>query len=138
MFLLDTNVISEVRKARPHGALLHWLHQVPSSKISLSAITIGELQAGVLKTRRNDPEKADELDLWIDALCMSHNVLPVDVAVAREWSKMMHGRSRTLMEDAMIAATAHVHGLTIATRNVKDFKIFQVPVFNPFEPVNPQ
>jgi predicted nucleic acid-binding protein len=133
VFLLDTNVISEVRKARPHGALLHWLHQVPSSRISLSAMTIGELQAGVAKTRRNDPAKADELDLWIDALCMSHNVLPMDVAVAREWAKLMHGRSRTLIEDAIIAATARVHGLTVATRNVKDFKIFQVPIFNPFE-----
>lgn len=133
MYLLDTNVISEVRKARPHGGLLHWLQEVPSSRISLSAITIGELQAGVAKTRRNDPAKADELDVWIDALCMSHNVLPVDVAVAREWAKLMHGRSRALIEDAMIAATARVHGLTVATRNVKDFAIFDVLVLNPFE-----
>jgi len=96
-------------------------------------MTIGELQAGVVRTRRNDPRKADELDAWIDAICMSHNVLPIDVEVVRTWAKLMDGRSKTLLEDAMIAATAQVHGLTVATRNVKDFEVFHVPVFNPFK-----
>lgn len=132
MFLLDTNVISEVRKARPHGALIQWLQRLAPSAISLSAMTIGELQAGVVKTRRHDPVKADELDAWINAICMTNNVLPIDVAVSREWGLLMDGQSRLLIEDAMIAATARVHGLTVATRNVKDFAIFSVPVINPF------
>ena len=95
-------------------------------------MTIGELQAGVEKTRRNDPAKADELEAWIEAICLTHNVLPIDVAVAREWAVLMEGKSRILIEDAMIAATARVHNLTVATRNVKDFEIFSVPIFNPF------
>ena len=134
MFLLDTNVISEVRKARPHGALLQWLRGIPSGSISLSAMTIGELQAGVAKTRRNDPAKADALNLWIDAICRTHNILPMDSAITREWAVLMHRKSRALIEDAMIAATARVHGLTVATRNVKDFAVFDVPILNPFEP----
>lgn len=96
-------------------------------------MTIGELQAGVEKTRRHDPVKAAELDAWIDAICLSHNVLPMDAAVSRQWALLMDRRSKVLMEDAMIAATARVHGLTVATRNVKDFAIFSVPVLNPFE-----
>jgi toxin FitB len=96
-------------------------------------MTIGELQAGVVKTRRHDPLKAEELEGWIDAICRTHNVLPIDVAVSREWAVLMDRRSRVLIEDAMIAATARVHGLTVATRNVKDFAIFSVPVINPFE-----
>jgi predicted nucleic acid-binding protein len=96
-------------------------------------MTVGELQAGVAKTRRNDPLKADELDAWIDAICSTHDVLPMDAAVCREWALLMEGKSRALIEDAMIAATARIHRLTLATRNVKDFAIFSVPIINPFE-----
>ncbi|MFN0102169.1 MAG: type II toxin-antitoxin system VapC family toxin [Bryobacteraceae bacterium] len=133
MYLLDTNVISELRKLRPHGAVVQWLRNVPDEALLLSAMTIGELQAGVELTRRQNPAKASEIEEWIDAICASHDVLPMDAAVSREWARLMAGRSNNLLEDAIIAATARVHGLTVATRNVKDFEIFSVPIVNPFE-----
>ena len=132
MFLLDTNVISEIRKPRPHGAVIAWLKSLPVGSLYISVATFGELQAGAEKTRRIDPTKAAEIERWIDTLSGFHIVLPIDVAIARERARLMVGRSIHLCEDAMIAATARIHNLTVATRNVKDFVIFSVPVVNPF------
>lgn len=132
MFLLDTNVVSELRKPKPHGGVLAWVEQIADAELHLSAVTIGEIQAGIEITREQDKAKAGELTVWLDQVADAYNVLPMDGAVFREWARLMHRKSETLYEDAMIAATARVHGLTVVTRNVADFKPFKVPLLNPF------
>src|SRR5271166_4562394 len=132
-YLLDTNIISETRKPRPHGAVVAWLTSLRDEQILLSAVTMGELQAGIERTRRHHPEKARDIELWVELLEASHQVLPMDSATFREWGRLMHGKSDQLIEDAMIAATARVHDLTVATRNEADFKHFNVEVLNPFK-----
>jgi predicted nucleic acid-binding protein len=133
MYLLDTNVISELRRQRPHGAVLAWLKRVDDADLRLSAVTLGEIQAGIEMTRKQNPSRAAELELWLDAVAASWNVLPMDGAVFRLWAKLMHGRSDDAMEDAMIAATAKAHGLTVVTRNLRDFKAFGVATLDPFK-----
>lgn len=135
MYLLDTNVVSELRKPKPHGGVLAWLESVDDTKLCLSAVTLGEIQAGVEITREQDVAKAAEIEAWLDLVASSYNVLPMDAAVFRRWARLMHRTSNTLYEDAMIAATADVHGLTVVTRNVADFKSFGVPLLNPFAKV---
>ena len=133
MFLLDTNVVSELRRAKPHGAVLAWIRSVNDADLNVSAVTLGELQAGVELTREQDEAKAQELQDWVDLMAVSYNVLPMDGAAFRMWAKLIHRKSDTLNEDAMIAAVARIHRLTVVTRNVGDFAGFGVPVFNPFK-----
>jgi predicted nucleic acid-binding protein len=131
-FLLDTNVVSELRKPKPHGAVVAWLKQLHDEQLFLSAVTLGEIQAGIERTRIQDLKKAQEIESWVDQLADSIQVLATDAPCFREWARLISGKSDTLLEDAMIAATARVHGLTVATRNERDFKTFGVAVFNPF------
>jgi predicted nucleic acid-binding protein len=132
MYLLDTNVVSELRKPKPHGGVLAWLQSVEDRHLHLSAVTLGEIQAGIEMTREQDPAKAAEIEAWADAVAATWNVLPMDGASFREWARIMHRSSNTLIEDAMIAATARVHGLQIITRNIRDFQEFGVRVLNPY------
>jgi hypothetical protein len=132
MYLLDTNVVSELRKTRPHGGLLAWLTGVSEDSVHISVVTLGELQAGVERTRRQDPTKAAEIEAWLDGVADWERILPMDGRVFREWSRLMADSPVQLAQDAMIAATARVHGLTVVTRNVRDFKSFDVPVLDPF------
>ena len=133
MYLLDTNVISELRRPKPHGAVLAWLQSVADSDLHISAVSLGEIQAGIELARDQDAAKAAEIEAWADLMAGSYNVLPMDAATFRLWAKLMHRRSNTLYEDAMIAATAIRHQLKVATRNVADFSDFGVKLLNPFE-----
>jgi toxin FitB len=135
VYLLDTNVISELRKPRPHGAVTAWIASVDDDQLHLSAVTIAEIQAGIEITRDQDAAKAVEIEAWLDLISASYNVLPMDPATFRAWAKLMHRRSATFYEDAMIAATAQAHNLTVVTRNVGDFKPFGLRVLNPFKAV---
>jgi predicted nucleic acid-binding protein len=132
MYLLDTNVVSELRKPRPHGGVLAWLESLDDAQIFLSAVTLGEIQAGIELTREQDAAKASEIEAWLELVAGAYNVLPMDAASFRAWARLIHRKSDTLYEDAMIAATAKVHGLTVATRNVADFHALGLAVFNPF------
>ncbi len=134
MYLLDTNVVSELRKPKPHGAVLAWFETTEDTQLHLSAVTIGEIQAGIELTREQDEAKALEIAAWLDMVANTYNVLAMDAPAFRAWAQFMHRKSDTFYEDAMIAATAKVHGLTVVTRNVADFKSFGVPVLNPFKP----
>jgi hypothetical protein len=132
MYLLDTNVVAELRRPRPHGAVIAWLRTIPDSNIYLSAVTIGELQAGVEITREQDAAKAGEIEAWIERVAETHNVFPMDARTFRCCARLMHGRADQLIEDAMIAATAQLHNLIVVTRNVRDFEPFGVRTLNPF------
>ena len=132
MYLIDTNIVSELRKPKPHGAVVAWLNGVPESSLFLSAVTLGEIQAGIEITRKQDIEKANSIETWLDHIAAAYNVLPMDGPTFREWARLMQNRSNTLYEDAMIAACARVHQLTVVTRNVRDFKVFKVNLLNPF------
>lgn len=133
MFLLDTNVISETRKPKPHGGVVAWLQQAAIAQIHLSAVTLGELQKGIEKTRKPNPQRAAELQAWLDDVARSFPILPADAAIFRRWAVLMHGKPDHHSEDALIAATALVHGLTLVTRNAKDLKPFGVTLLDPFK-----
>ena len=134
MYLLDTNVVSELSMPKPHGAVIAWIRAIPDDQLFVSALTLGELQAGAERTRRQDRVKAEAIDAWIDQLSEAYEIIPMDASMFREWARLMEGRSDHLLEDAMIAATARVRGFIVATRNVRDFKDLAVEVFNPFTP----
>jgi len=132
-YLLDTNVVSELRKKKPHGAVIAWLNGLREDQKLLCASTIGELQAGAELTRRQDTIKATELEAWIEQLCDSPQIVSMDAYCFREWGRLMHRKSDEFVQDALIAATARVHGFVVATRNDGDFKHFDVEIFNPFK-----
>ena len=134
MYLLDTNVVSELRRRRPHGAVVAWLQTVPDSALHLSAVTIGELHAGVEVTRDQDAAKAAEIETWLELIAATYNVLPMDARTFRSWARLMHRQPDHLIEDAMIAATATVHNLIVVTRNVRDFSRLGVTTLDPFSP----
>jgi toxin FitB len=132
MYLLDTNVVSELRRPRPHGGVLAWLSALDDADLHLSAVTLGEIQAGIELTREQDATKAAVIELWADQVADTYNVLPMTAEVFRLWAKLMHKQSNTVYEDAMIAATALTHKLTVVTRNINDFERFGVKIVNPF------
>lgn len=133
MYLLDTNVVSELRKHKPHGAVVQWIQDAADADLHISVLTIGEIQAGIEVTREQDEEKALELEQWLAQVSETFNIVAMDAQTFREWARLMHRSSGTLYEGAMIAATARVHKLTVVTRNVADFKQFKVEVLNPFQ-----
>ena len=106
---------------------------MPAEQLFVSAVTVGEIQAGIEISREQDPAKAQELETWLDKVLVSYGVLPMDAPVFREWARLMHRRSDTMTEDAMIAATAKLHRLIVVTRSVSDFDQLGVELTNPFE-----
>jgi hypothetical protein len=132
-YLLDTNVISEIHKPKPHGAVVAWFGSLREEQIYLSAVTLGELQEGIERTRRQDAAKAFVIEAWVDEVENSATVLPMDGRSFREMARMMVGKQEELLYDVMIAATARLHGLTLATRNEKDFRHLGVDIINPFK-----
>jgi hypothetical protein len=132
VYLLDTNVVSELRKRKPHKGVVAWIQAAPEESLYVSAVTVGEIQAGIEITRKQDAVKAKEIELWLDGVEQSYGVLPADAAIFRRWAQLMHRRPDHHLEDALIAATALVRGLTVVTRNVDDFEPFGAPLINLF------
>ena len=131
-FLLDTNILSEIRKPKPHGGVLAWFTAHHSEGFAIPSLALFELQVGAEKVREQDPQRATAFDFWVGRIAGGGNILPLDATSAREAARLLHKRPPTLMIDAMIAATAKVHGLIVATRNMKDFEQFEVEVTDPF------
>lgn len=138
MFILDTNVVSELRKVRLGKAdanVTAWAQSVDAANLFVSAITIMELEMGVLSAERKDPAQGTLLRTWLERLVLpefSERTLPVDTSVAQQCARL-HTPDRRSERDALIAATALVHRMTIATRNVADFKPTGVAIFNPWD-----
>jgi predicted nucleic acid-binding protein len=139
MYVLDTNVVSELRKVssgKAHRGVTEWAASVPTSNLYLSVITILELEQGVLLVERRDRRQGAALRQWLDSRVMTAfagRVLPVDTEVARQCARL-HVPDPRSERDALIAATALVHGMTIVTRNEDDFAACSVPVLNPWLP----
>ena len=133
MFLLDTNVVSELRRARPHRAVLAWIEAVPPAALFLSAMTLAEIQRGIELTRERDPARASEIEQWLDAVAATWSILPLTGAICRRWARLQHRKPRETIEDLLIAATALEHDLVVATRNVKDYRGLGVRWLDPFE-----
>lgn len=136
--MLDTNVVSELRKVRSgtaHPGVAQWAEQVPSADLFISAITIHELEHGVLLTERSDPRQGALLREWVEqsvTAAFRHRVLAVDVRVARR-AAALHVPDPAPFRDALIGATALVHGMTVVTRDLKDFQRFDgLAVLNPW------
>ena len=138
MYLLDTNVISELRKAKSGKAdqrVLAWAESVPASSLYMSAITVLELETGVLLVERRDPAQGAVLRSWLNTHVLpafSDRILPIDTAVAQHCAKL-HVPDPRSDRDALIAATALVHGMPVITRNIQDFAPTGVELLNPWE-----
>jgi predicted nucleic acid-binding protein len=133
LYLLDTNVVSELRRTVPHAAVVAWLHSVDHCEVHISALTIGEIQAGIEIARGWDKLRADAAEAWLEQVAATGNVLAIDATTLRCWARLMQGLTDDFIEDALIAATALVHDLTVVTRDVRDFAELGVRTFNPFE-----
>ena len=134
-YLIDTNVISEIRRGTKCDAnVAAWWESVDDADIYLSVLVLGEIRKGIERARANDAARARALETWLSTLVQSFNerILPIDQTVADEWGRMSAKRSVSTI-DALLAATAKVHGMTFATRNVADIADLGATVINPFE-----
>lgn len=138
MFLLDTNVVSELRKARASRAdknVTAWAASAPAASMYVSVITIQELEIGVLRAERRDPSQGALLRRWLEEQVLptfAERIIPVDVAVARRGA-LLHIPDPRPVRDALIAATALVHGMSVATRNVADFAPTGAKIIDPWK-----
>lgn len=137
MWLLDTMVISELRKKSPDAGVISWLTTTPAHKLYLSVVTISEIQRGIVLQRQKDSEFAQRLQHWLDALLRNYldRVLPVTPEIALKWGELA-ARVGHDGADVMIAATALQHGCTVVTRNGRHFEKFPVPLLNPYHSPN--
>ncbi|MBX6723648.1 MAG: type II toxin-antitoxin system VapC family toxin [Dactylosporangium sp.] len=134
-YLLDTNVVSELRKPRPHPAVAAWHARRTGAEAYLSSLVVGEIRQGIERIHPRDPQRAEALERWLTGLLSAYRsrILPVTVEIAHEWGRM-NAEVRLPVVDGLMAATAKVHRLTLVTRNVADVARTGVPVVNPFEP----
>ncbi len=133
MYLIDTNVVSELRKPRPHGAVLAWIADADPALLAISAVTVGEIQVGIERLRTADPVRASAIEHWLQELASDFSVLPLDASIMRRWARLQTSRPGGDVFDALIAATALETGRTVVTRNIRDFEGFAVPLLNPFQ-----
>ncbi|UYK77452.1 type II toxin-antitoxin system VapC family toxin [Xanthomonas sacchari] len=140
MYVLDTNVLSELRKVRLGRAdanVAAWAESVDAADLFISAITVMELELGVLSIERKDATQGAMLRSWLEQHVLpefSGRTLPIDIAVAQRCARL-HIPDKRGERDALIAATALVHGMAVVTRNVSDFEPTGVPIVNPWEPL---
>jgi predicted nucleic acid-binding protein len=132
-YLLDTNVLSELRKPRPHPAVAGWYEGVSDEELFVSVLVVGEIQQGVTRLRKKDPRQAAVYEAWLRRLRkeFADRILAVSQDIALEWGRLSAGDPLPVV-DGLIAATARVHGLTVVTRNAEDFEPTGVGVLNPF------
>ena len=133
-FLLDTNVVAEVRKPRPHPGVAAWFASTQGADLYLSVLVVGEIRQGIERLRRRDPRQAATYESWLATLQRDYadRVLPITQAVALEWGRLNAGDPLPAV-DGLLAATARVHGLTLVTRNVSDVGRTGVSLLDPFE-----
>ena len=134
IFLLDTNVVSELRKgARADRHVAAWFRSLNDGDLYLSALVLGEIRKGIEQLRRRDVLQATALEAWLNRMIVefADRILPVDRLIADEWGRIAALRSIPPI-DALLAATAKVHGMILATRNETDFATTGVPLLNPF------
>lgn len=134
-FLLDTNVVSEVRKPRPAQAVLKFLSEIPNEELGLSIFTVAELRKGAAYSSKTSPDRGQLLTTWIDHLELEEfagRVLSIDPETARIWGHISVGRTRSHI-DTFLAATAIQRDLTLVTRNTRDFSDLPVKLLNPWE-----
>jgi toxin FitB len=133
-FLLDTNIISELRKRdRAHPNVARWVARIPADEMGTSVIVLAEIRRGIELKRRRDPQQAKFLDRWFMEMRtrLGDRVLPIDEPIADAWA-LLSVPHRLPLEDGLLAATAKVHGLTLVTRNVMDVARTGVSLFDPF------
>ena len=134
-FLLDTNVISEVRKKSPDPSVREWFASVSGTQLYLSVLVVGEIRQGVDRLQRTDPRKASVYEEWLEVLRREYSdrLLPITTAIAMEWGRL-NAVDPIPVIDGLLAATAKVHALTLVTRNTVDVIRTGVRVLNPFDP----
>jgi hypothetical protein len=132
-YLLDTDILSAIRRKQSDPNLEKWLHSIQSADVYLSVVTLGEVERGISQQRRNNPEFAEDLERWLDTILLKYEqrILPLSVSIARRWGKLSGELGHT-SADLMIAATALEHNLTVATRNTRHFEPTQVSLINPY------
>lgn len=132
-YLLDTDILSAIRRKQRDPNLEKWLHSIQSADVYLSVVTLGEVERGISQQRRNNPEFAEDLERWLDTILLKYEqrILPLSVSIARRWGKLSGELGHT-SADLMIAATALEHNLTVATRNTSHFEPTQVSLINPY------
>jgi len=137
-FLLDTNVVSELRKSAPHPRVAEWHATHSHAVVYLSTLVVGEIRRGIDRLRSRDPKQADVLERWLTGLNASYRerLLPVTAEIAEEWGRMSATTQPPPVIDGLMAATARVHGLTLVTRNIADVARTGVPLVNPFGSVS--
>jgi predicted nucleic acid-binding protein len=134
-YLLDTNVVSELRRRRPSAEVVQWYAATPDDELFLSVLVLGEVRRGIERLRVRDPEQAGALEIWLYGLydAFATRILPIDADIAEAWGRMSAG-SPVPAEDALMAATARVRGMVLVTRNVAHVARTGVAVLNPWEP----